>query len=113
MFKNTSQAAAIHLNGLVVLIPLVEFLAQTPAGVDVAGYFHFRAGAPQVAVRVDHASHSRRGAARGSTAEQFRQNLRHEIGNRAYSGKQKDGPYPELISPGLDDVHDAGCLNEK
>ena len=72
VLKNALQAAAVHLDGFVKLGPLEQLFPEPPAGINIAGNLHFRGGAAQVAVRVDHAADTRFCPARSAAAQQVR-----------------------------------------
>ncbi len=72
VLENALQAAAVHLDGFVKLVPFEQFFSEPPAGIDIAGNLYFRGRAAQVAVRVDHAADTRFSPACGTAAEQVR-----------------------------------------
>ncbi len=113
MFEDAPQARPVHLDRTLELAAIRQFLREPAARVDVAGKLHFGAGAPQFAVRIDHALHAAAGAPCGPAAEQVGQELDDDVGERARHGQQADREDPQHVASGLDDVNDETGLYQQ
>ena len=111
MLIQAVEIRAVFVDRLVVAPSPRERFGIALAACDIACYPGFAFVAAQVRMRIERLFDSACGALRRAAAVQVRNDFHYHVRDRTGEGQQREHPYPDLVSTGLDAMDDEQDLD--
>src|SRR5579863_10075429 len=115
MLVQSGERLTVLGDRLLIALVAYQFLRVALAAGDVAAHAYFGLVATQLATRIHGLAQAARGALRGATAQETRNDLDRDVGKDTRQGDagKDQHPDPQLIASGLDDMNDERRLYEE